>query len=268
VNNLGGVRMPQEKSTDNANQKERNEFLEKWRKKLDGAVALKDYAISNNFYVVDDIIQKLNDARSAAHENKISEHATKIDTAIRDLTEITFPTTIETLSLAEGKDEPVGYKYFKRVLIMLSLFAIFISIYSYDIAFTPAPEPNRLWLSIFAASLGLLGAIIYILFNVIGILSERAFNADDAYANYARVVIGPLIGWVFYFGFAQEAFSKGNGLLLILPFLAGFSTKLVIGVIYQAITAIELTLGLEEKGEQLMLRRKKRKAIMVTESPK
>src|ERR687892_109139 len=67
------------------------------------AIALKDYAIENNFFVPDDILVALNDD---------AVNATNLDKAIRDLTRITYPTTIETIQVAElpwrGKKFTVG----------------------------------------------------------------------------------------------------------------------------------------------------------------
>ncbi|MHC4439911.1 MAG: hypothetical protein ACYS3S_21345, partial [Planctomycetota bacterium] len=62
---------------------------------------------------------------------------------------------------------------------------------------------------------------------------------------------------VFYFAFAQNAFKStdSSNTLLLLPFLAGVSTRLVVGIINQAIQAVQITLGLEDKGSQLLERK-------------
>ncbi len=60
---------------------------------------------------------------------------------------------------------------------------------------------------------------------------------------------------MFFYAFREQM----TGVLLLLPFVAGFSTRLVVGVINQAIGAIELTLGLEDKTTGLRRRGARRK---------
>jgi hypothetical protein len=61
---------------------------------------------------------------------------------------------------------------------------------------------------------------------MIGILSEKAFEVEDTFSNDARLILGPLIGWVFYITFGPEVFSDPSKTspFILLPFLAGFRT--------------------------------------------
>ncbi len=238
-------------------------ILNGYQKKLRNAIALKDYAIENNFYVPNEIIESLNNAEVVSDTEELVKHASNIDKAIRDLTAITYPTTIETIQLSEEKGTPSSKKHlswFKWVIIVLSVASLILAIYSY-IKCSSESSYRILWASILAASLGLMGTLTYVLFNVIGIIKEKAFNISDTYSNYARMALGPMIGWVFYFAFVKKEFCTGEneGSLLLLPFLAGFSTKLVIGVINQVLRAVQLTLGIEDKETDLRLRRRKGK---------
>ncbi len=136
------------------------------------------------------------------------------------------------------------------------------------------PRTSFLFASILAASLGLLGCLTYIVFNIIGILSEKAFELEDTISNYARLLLGAILGRVFYFAFARDAFtaamtskSQSQSVLLLLPFVVGFSTRLVVGLLNQVIRAIELTLALEDKGAQLAQRRMKKPPTKGRSSP-
>lgn len=224
------------------------------RDKLKGAIDLKDYAINANLAVNDTIIKKLNQAD--ASKSLDSEHASNIDTALRDLTTITYPTTIETLRLSKGPRglNPTARKFMRLlfilgpVVLLLALAAVWQS---------EADEKNiLLWQSLIAVCLGFLGALVHIFLELIGVIVEKAFNTSDTYSNSARLVLGPIVGWVFFYAFGQD---KGTSVLLLLPFVAGYSTRLVVGLINKAIGAIELTLGLEEKSIDLLRRKARRK---------
>lgn len=120
-------------------------------------------------------------------------------------------------------------------------------------------------LSVLAMSLGLLGAVIYQIFNIIGVLKERAFSIEDVYANILRILLGPAIGWVFYYGFVRETNPGTNGspaqqnnlVLLLLPFFAGFSTKLVTGIMDKTIQSIMLIFGIEDKRADTLVRERR-----------
>jgi hypothetical protein len=67
-------------------------------------------------------------------------------------------------------------------------------------------------------SLGLLGAVVYVIFNLIGEWMEKVMSREDTAEAYLRLLLGPLVGWVFFFAFAQESFAKpgGSSALLLL----------------------------------------------------
>jgi hypothetical protein len=238
--------------------------------KLEKAIALKDYALAANFDVPEDIIKRLNKVafrKGSLTSEDLADEATDIDTVIRDLTEITYPTTIHTLFLSgDSPKQTRAFKVFSMTLVALGICGLVFAIIGYwEMWALQAPEAlagKKAWESIVALSLGLLGSLVYILFNMIGILSEKAFEVEDTFSNYARLILGPIIGWVFYITFGQEVFSNPSKTspLMLLPFLAGFSTKLVVGIITQALKAIELTLGLEDKTTQLAQRKVKRRS--------
>jgi len=106
---------------------------------------------------------------------------------------------------------------------------------------------------LFVISLGILGSVSYILFNIIGIVSEEAFDVEDSQSNYLRIILGAITGWIFYIflthsGYGTELEPKQFlGVAVGIAFLSGFSSKLFIGIINQAIKAVERTVGIEQK---------------------
>ena len=241
------------------------------KQKLKAAIALKDYAISKNFDVPDDAIERLNKAAETLTEDdkskQLSKVADSIDKAIRDLTALTYPATIDTVARSY-KDNSAFRKFFSK-LLAIGCSALIFAIVSYVYLILTGGS-KQTWsqvacASVLAASLGLLGCFTYIVFNIIGILSEKAFEFEETLSNYARLVLGAVLGWVFYFAFARDAFTtpatsntQSQSILLLLPFVVGFSTRLVVGLLNQVIRAIELTLALEDKAAQLAQRRTKK----------
>ena len=84
--------------------------------------------------------------------------------------------------------------------------------------------------------------------------SERAFNPSDNLSNVLRIVVGAIVGWAFSLALPPV---EGQPLSQFAPFLGGFSTRLVVGVFTQLISAVELTFGLEDQGTKLALRKAK-----------
>ena len=245
------------------------------KRKLEGAIALKDYAISKNFDVPDDAIERLNKAAETLIKDdqpeQLSRVADNIDKAIRDLTALTYPATVDTV-VRSYKDSSAFREFFRK-LLRIGCVALVCAIGSY--VFLTLPDGSKQTgplvayaaASVLATSLGLLGCFTYIVFNIIGILSEKAFELEDRLSNYARLLLGAILGWVFYFAFARDAFTiptppktsttQSQFILLLLPFVVGFSTRLVVGLLNQVIRAIESTLALEDKAAQLAQRRKR-----------
>jgi len=111
---------------------------------------------------------------------------------------------------------------------------------------------------IFPLSLGLLGSTIYIFFNLMNVVSEKAIDETDVFSSYARLMLGPAFGWLFF-----QIYQSGTGtssatqtqlFSVLIPFAAGFSTRLVLGIINQSIQAIEIALGLGDKRSELKSR--------------
>lgn len=228
------------------------------------AVALKDYAVSKGFEVPDDILNVVNSAESLASSGKgvDSISAVALDKAISEITKVTYPTTGD--SLLTPLEAPGAVRWFKLALPVLLLLGLSGAIAGYS---QRAAYP--IGLSVLAISLGLLGSVVYQIFNVLGVMQEKAFTLDDVYANWLRISLGPAIGWVFYFSFCRAAFANmlpptadkvatdPNVLLLLLPFLSGFSIKLVVGIMEKVIQSVMLVFGIEDKRTEILARRRR-----------
>jgi len=217
------------------------------------AMDLMEFATEKNLAVPDSLIERVH----AVLRNP-PDMAADIDKAIRDLTQITYPTTIETLRVDKEAKE---VRRFKTVILVVAIVAILVALGGYIVAQdAPSLDPSLhfLGMSVLPVSLGVLGSLVYIFFNVTKVISEKAFNLQDTYGNYVRLFLGAIVGWVFYFAFCQEAFKNlgTSSPLLLLPFLAGFSSELVVGIINQLLR-VKLTLGIEEKSEELQSRDRK-----------
>ena len=122
--------------TDSASPQPPGGSLEELQKKLAGAVLLKDYALSANLDVPEDIIRQLNDAAVA---NNLQAQASTIDIAIRDLTAITYPTTIETLQ-ATVRIQPNRFLW---GLLGLAMVALVAGVYAYCVFHAKAATDSR-----------------------------------------------------------------------------------------------------------------------------
>jgi hypothetical protein len=235
--------------------------------RLKDLIALKDYAVYRGLEVPDSLLKEINEIQEVIESpepgSEQSASNMRLDAAIRDLTLITLPTTIDSVRAADDENQQRYTRYFKIYLPVLAIVAVTVAIYGYS-----HEPPTRYTLSLLATSLGLLGAIVFHLFSMIGVLREKVFVVEDMYVHLIRIVLGPIVGWVIFFGFCQSALKFQDGkisidsgnknalLLLLVPFLAGFSTKLFFGFINQAIRSFELILGIEDKRNEILKRQR------------
>lgn len=235
-----------------------------------GAIALKDYAVSKGITIPRDVLKHVNEAEhsrgleDAPKDKPESDIGVRIDMAISELTKLTYPTTVESVMSSDNPSRAVVI--FKRALPVIAMVAIIAGIISYS-----WPGQNaRVSYSILAMCLGLLGSLSYQMFSIIGVLQEKAFTVEDVYSNILRMILGLVMGWIFYFSFARSSFEnmgsavagqnpsqQSNILFLLLPFLVGFSTKLVVGVMEQVIRSVLLIFGIEDKRTEILMRRRR-----------
>lgn len=219
-------------------------------KKLSLLIALKDYALSRNLFLEDEILEEIGKISGDTYKNEQTRNA-KLDICIREVTRVTYPTTIKTLNIDGSRRFGKG-SLFLTALFFLGAGVLWAAMHFHAISLGNVNAEIEFYQSVFAACLGVLGAIIYIFFNLIGVLSEEAFDEKEHFSNFVRIVIGAIVGWLTFFAIDMpNEINQQNEYLLLLPFLVGFSTRLVVGIINQAITAISLTLGLEDAAVNL-----------------
>ncbi len=138
-------------------------------------------------------------------------------------------------------------------IFLLFSIVLFMALNSDILLFKKKIEITEMITPFFVISLGILGSISYILFNIIGIVNEEAFDVEDTQSNNLRIILGAITGWIFYIflthsGYVDELSAKQFlGVAVGIAFLSGFSSKLFIGIINQAIRAVERTVGIEQK---------------------
>lgn len=246
--------------TSNSSPGENAPGRENFQELLTKTIRLKEFAVKNGYQVDEKTLEGLNALQSKFGETQSSSSSpaatdrTTLDDVIQALTSVTLPTTIDSLSGKEGESEE--YKRFKKLLTKLGWSALALAVAGFSSAAASKKwqiPPMGFSNSLLAIGLGLLGAVVYSLFNVLRVVPPQAFCSKDEYSNRARLLLGVLLGWVFYFAFCMNAYDKlpqttpKDAFILLVPFVAGYSTKFVVGVLERAIAALEITLGIEEK---------------------
>ena len=82
---------------------EKNHLNESFKSRLERAVRLKDYAISNDLDVSDDTLERISNLLIHETSEINKERYYVLDQCIRDLTEVTYPTTIDTINIEGGE---------------------------------------------------------------------------------------------------------------------------------------------------------------------
>ncbi len=223
---------------------EGNLFLQE----LQGAEMLLEFAINANLDVSDQILQAIASSRNL--EEPSSEDIYNLKKAVRDLTSLTYPTTISSIKASEAANPNKQLS----ILIVIALPALMVAIFlGHSNAKTYAWAP-----SVIAVCLGLLGSIVNVFFHIIGVMKERVITQESNWENVIRVVLGGILGWLLFLAIRPELFlnaeTNQSNLLVLAPFLAGFSTQLVFGVLNQSIKAVEITLGIKNSSTEITKR--------------
>ena len=117
-----------------------------------------------------------------------------------------------------------------------------------------------LWPAVFAVTLGALGASVYLLYAIIGAYNDSRMTMTSLYSEMLRLPIGAIVGWIVYVAFCQEYFRQSflsqsgtttsgsevtSEAFLLLPFLAGYSSKLVVEILNRLIDSVRTTMGIK-----------------------
>jgi hypothetical protein len=255
--------MTQEQETREPQSKIAREEPDDFRESLRKTLLLKQFAVRNGYKVPAQLLSQISALELAALDDGegtapgktkgLASASAKLDSALTSLTSITFPITAD--NLLEG--DPEQYVSFKKLLLWIGLLALCFAVIGLAVA-TKVGWNKEVGCSILAISLGTLGAVVYCFFDALGVVPAQTFSRKDKYPLYARLELGVLLGWVFYFGFARQAFNdlgagsnstKSQAFYLMIPFIAGYSTKFVVGVLERIMTALLVALGIEGKRE-------------------
>jgi len=128
------------------------------------AIELKDFAVRRGLSVPDAILKELSDIRAKVETNEPSKNIdSRLDAVLRDLTNITWPTTTRTLDFSAGRIK-VGFfqHHFRAILFVLLGISLFMSIAGLVLAQCETAKYAEIGKHIFALSLGLLGSTTYI----------------------------------------------------------------------------------------------------------
>lgn len=119
--------------------------------------------------------------------------------------------------------------------------------------------------AIWSLALGGLGAIASIFLHLLKIIPQATYRSNDEFEIIGRIVLGCLFSTIFGLTFANSEMQtlfrsfqacdpqtcKSQTVMLMLPFLSGYSITLVLGLLEKAIRAVELTIGIEDRREAL-----------------
>jgi hypothetical protein len=112
--------------------------------------------------------------------------------------------------------------------------------------------------AIWALALGGLGAVASIFINVLKLIPQQTLGTSDLFEVIGRIVLGCLFSvilattvvaseLIMFFQKVRSSEIPTSGLILLLPFLAGYSITLVLNLLEKAIRAIETTIGLDDR---------------------
>jgi hypothetical protein len=218
---------------------------------------LKNFAISRGYPVPDGTIEDISALESAlaSSPDQVSQKdLIKLDLLTRDLSTITYPVTVDNVaSLLEGR----GVTKFASWLLTIGLCAA-MSGGALIGLINAGTESDHFFKVVLAICLGIVGAILYVMLPNGRLNTVAGLDQESVATNLMRVIIGGLLGFVIYIVkpdlLSVQKGSAAYGLLA--PLIGGYSITLVIGILAKAITAVELTLGLDDKKTHVALRKK------------
>jgi hypothetical protein len=156
-------------------------------------------------------------------------------------------------------------------LLMVAFIALALAVFAPHFpGSTPAAATEAAWrftaYLAWTSCLGGLGAIGFLAVNSLAIQDDATFDISNQSLVVMRIVLGALFGCIvslpFCFPYFKEftgwvlnggGLDAGHGVFLLVPFVLGFSTTLVMAVLNRMIAGIETMFGIERsaaKGAQ------------------
>jgi hypothetical protein len=145
-------------------------------------------------------------------------------------------------------------------LLVVAGIALFWAVFPGMIDFLVSPAAVRLVAFLaWTVCLGGLGAVGFLAVNSLAIQADATFDISSKALVQIRMVLGGLFGSVVSlpFGYgsfatfvdqlvaAPAAIEASQGAMLLLPFLLGFSTSLVLAVLGRLVAGVETVLGIQ-----------------------
>jgi hypothetical protein len=220
-------------------------------------VQLKNFAISKGYALPDNLIEDLAKLEIQIKDSTFSAigqtEIVKIDKIIRDLCEITYPINIANIDKVTRGEGVTRFAYIVLATGLAAALACgaFIWIIKIESGFA---EGVKSPLAIF---LGIVGAVIYVMLPNGRINTIAGLDPESVALDLFRIFMGGILGFVIYIVNSDFLSLKAGGAAygLLAPLVGGYSISLVVGILAKAVTAIELTLNLDEKRSQASLRK-------------
>ena len=219
-------------------------LIEDLHKKIAQVLEIKDQAINDSVAISDELFERINQIKTRIYFNRESweeKSIVELDTEVDKLKSklLSEIKTSNPIITNDASYSSITVLFLSGLIVITSFLFIIYGSGSIDSAKFPTLQESLI--SIF---LGLSGAIVFFIFRLLGISNYKVQSRFLLTEIVARIVLAGLIGFVFYLAF-YEKFGDSE-FLLIFPFLAGFSIKLVVGIINQALKAIEVVFGIKD----------------------
>src|SRR5574338_335353 len=128
---------------------------------------------------------------------------------------------------------------------------------------THSPIPVIIAVSIWSFALGGLGAVASLFTRVLKLTPEQAISASDEFEVIGRMILGSIFSMIIstalnedlsnFFRWLQQAELGENppaphqSILMLAPFLLGYSIPLALAVLQKFLAAIELVFGIDDQ---------------------
>lgn len=243
-------------------------------RRLADLIRLKNFAVARGLAVADDTLREIGDleegrsrvAAPPAEDALASDpppwskaDLVRLDLLIRSVSEATYPVTIDNVGgLLDGARSFVWVHRFLGIGVGAALLS------SVGLWLVRQQPDMEVWKVLTAIMLGLVGAVLYVMLPNGRINLVAGLDRETVVTNVSRIVIGGIMGFVIFLVMPDLFVGLKSGdqnsaapatLKLLAPLVGGYSISLVIGLLGKAVTAIELTLGLDDKKNVAAVRR-------------
>lgn len=190
-----------------------------------------------------------------------------LDQYIKELAQIGDGLTLEEFrsrSIARARRIEARVRF-----ILYGAGLVFMAAMLAELIFYRSYPPNGLlWIVVWAMAMGGLGAIASIFLHILRLMPQEAMQQAEEMHVLGRIFLGCLFSLILgltlvpdalldffrYLGNPQQVGPRGGGAKLLLPFLCGYSIPLVLGLLGKAIQAVEITIGMDDRRPNRVVR--------------